>query len=394
MPTPRANNRSKPDAQGATQPSISQPAIHRPRIFVHTTFPAPYRVSVFDGLKSCFDVFVAYEDARDVAHPRNDEWYSRHLGPNAVIASSRGGASVYRSAVRRIQSFDAVLLYEYSTTPALRLMLRCLMKRVPYLINVDGGFVNRNPVKTVVKRFFIRRASACLAGSDSADTYLRKYGARPAQIFRHKFTNLEEQDVRKAIPSPLEKETIRRRLGLPVEATIFLAIGQFIHRKGFDILLQAWRHLDPRATLVIMGGGPEENLYQAIIEEHHLKNVLIRGFGPKKTVFDHYLASDCFVLPTREDVWGLVINEAMACGLPVVTTTRCVAGLELIVPRVNGIIVDVEDREALAKAMDELATNRSLRSAMAVANLSKIADYTIDSVVQSHGEALHYVLAR
>ena len=65
------------------------------------------------------------------------------------------------------------------------------------------------------------------------------------------------------------------------------------------------------------------------------------------------MAADAFVLPTREDIWGLVINEAMAYGLPVVTTDRCNAGLELIKNNVNGYVVHVDDKGELAKKLQK-----------------------------------------
>lgn len=360
---------------------------------MHTIFPAPYRVALFDRLESHFDVFVAFEDTRDAAHDRDDQWYTKYLGPNAVIASSREGAPVYKTAIKNVQSFDAVMVYEYSTAMAMRLMLRCLRQRVPYLINADGAFINRDPLKAAVKRFFVSRASACLAGSASAEDYFREYGAKPTNIVRHEFSNLEDADIRKSVPTAHEKSAIRRKLDLPTEGIVFLAIGQFIHRKGFDLLLQSWSHLDTRATLVMMGGGPEEHRYREIIEENGLQNVLVKGFGPKESVFDHYLASDCFVLPTREDVWGLVINEAMACGLPVITTNHCVAGMELIEQRINGFVVDTEDPEALGQAMGEIAADTALRFAMGSANIAKISSHTIDKVVNSHADTLERVLA-
>lgn len=364
-----------------------------PRLFVHTTFPAPYRVALFDRLKSRYEVLVAYEDARDTAHERDEAWYSEHLGSNAFIARSSEGSRAYKTALRELRSFDAVLVYEYSSTRAMRLMLRCLRMKVPYLINADGAFINKNPLKTAVKRFFISRASACLAGSESAEAYFLQYGAKPLRIFRHKFTNLEDADVRKSVPTALERATLREELSLPSDGVIFLAIGQFIHRKGFDLLLESWRDLSSGgATLVIMGGGPEESRYREIIEKSRLENVLVNGFGPRESVFRHYLASDCFVLPTREDVWGLVVNEAMACGLPVITTDHCVAGRELIDQRINGFVVEVGDTEALRRAMEEIAADPEMRFAMGSSNIAKMSSHTIASAACSHAEAIERVL--
>ena len=88
------------------------------------------------------------------------------------------------------------------------------------------------------------------------------------------------------------------------------------------------------------------------------------------------------MLPTREDIWGLVINEAMAYGLPVITTDRCVAGLELVEDGVNGYIVPVNDAASLAEKM--LCVLNGDMQQMGRRSLEKIQGYTIENMAQTH----------
>ena len=108
------------------------------------------------------------------------------------------------------------------------------------------------------------------------------------------------------------------------------------------------------------------------------------GFKKKEKLADYYKAADLLVLPTESDVWGLVINEAMACGLPIVTTDRCVAGLELVEDGVNGYLVPVDDREALAEKI-RLVLSADYRE-MGVRSLEKIRPYTLENMARSHVE--------
>ena len=96
------------------------------------------------------------------------------------------------------------------------------------------------------------------------------------------------------------------------------------------------------------------------------------------------MASDLFVLPTREDIWGLVINEAMANGLPVVTTDRCIAGRELVANGENGYLVPAEDPDELRKRMREILGDDGLRQRMQKANIGKMQDNTMENIVKSH----------
>ena len=110
----------------------------------------------------------------------------------------------------------------------------------------------------------------------------------------------------------------------------------------------------------------------------NLINIHFVDFMPKKDLANYYKAADIFVLPTREDIWGLVVNEAMSYGLPVVTTNKCVAGSEMIVNGENGYIVPVENSDALKAAMIssfDISAENVLRTAK---------NYSIEEMVQCH----------
>lgn len=104
-------------------------------------------------------------------------------------------------------------------------------------------------------------------------------------------------------------------------------------------------------------------------------------FQKKDRLKKYYMAADLFVLPTREDIWGLVVNEAMACGLGVITTNRCNAGLELIRNRENGYLVAVEDVHALREAMLEALENTE---ALGLCALETIRPYTVETMAADH----------
>ncbi len=97
----------------------------------------------------------------------------------------------------------------------------------------------------------------------------------------------------------------------------------------------------------IIGDEPTTE-YLQIKKDLALSNVHFAGFKTKKELAIYYQAANCTAFPTREDIWGLITNEAMACGLPVVASDRCISALEMIKDGVNGYIVPVEDDETLA----------------------------------------------
>ena len=123
------------------------------------------------------------------------------------------------------------------------------------------------------------------------------------------------------------------------------------------------------------------------VEKNGLTNVHFIDFKAKEELKCFYRAADIFVLPTREDIWGLVINEALANGLPVVTTKRCVAGLELVTNNYNGYIVDVDNSLQLTDAINLAIENSERLSANA---LTSIHNYTIESMAETHEKLLNH----
>ena len=109
----------------------------------------------------------------------------------------------------------------------------------------------------------------------------------------------------------------------------------------------------------------------------------------KEQLADYYQAADIFVLPTRSDVWGLVINEAMSYALPVITTDRCIAGLELIEAEKNGFIVKVDDLDDLTEKILRLVESDELQRKCAEGALATIEKYTIEEMAKCHMEVFN-----
>ena len=248
-------------------------------------------------------------------------------------------------------------------------------------MEVDGGLIRQErKEKYLFKKSLVRKADQWLSSGRYTTEFLVHYGAEKSRIHFYPFSSVFEKDILPAVPSADEKQALKEELGVP-EKRMVLAIGQFIHRKGFDILMHAACSLDKDVGIYIVGGEPTED-YLQMRASLGLDNVHFVGFQKKEALSRYYRAADLFVLPTREDIWGLVINEAMAYGLPVITTDRCVAGLELVEEGVNGSIVPVEDAAALAGKMKEILSSDLEK--MGTASLKKIRAYTIENMAKAH----------
>lgn len=366
------------------------------KVFVLSTFPAPYRIGVFNELNKYVDLTVYFERVFDES--RNPEWFEKNFNDikgGLLLGADDPKKKLKTEIIKLIlkNNFDLVLVYEYSTPTAALLMLICRIMGIPYFINVDGAFIKGNPIKNAVKKIFISGAEACLANGEHAKKYLLKFGAKEEQIFNHNFSSLYTKDIITNVINNETKKSLKRKYNLPENKTA-ISVGQFIYRKGFDILIKAWNEVNSEFNLLIIGGGEMENELKEQIDSFKLTNVNLIGFKHKEELFDYFKACDLFILPTREDIWGLVVNEAMACGLPVLTTDKCIAGLELIENYLNGFIVPVEDSKALAGRINQLLTNDRMIEEMGKRNLEKIRPYTIENVARSHAKVINNVTRR
>lgn len=351
------------------------------KVLIISSFPAPYRVGVFKELAKEYDVDVFFASGSN--ENRNADWFYKNTDFSYSLITSEKGKAQFCKALRNIKGYDCVIPYDPATYPAVKAILLCRLMRIPYFLNCDGAFLTRNRIKDRIKRFLFSGATGCFSSGKSATEYFEYYGVPKKRIIEHKFTSLEGSDILCIPKNQGEKRRLREELEIADRITV-LAIGQFIYRKGFDVLLEAWKMVGKDAQLIIIGGGEQENLYHKIIDDLKLKNVYIIGFKGKDELRKYYDASDIFVLPTREDIWGLVINEAMGRGLPVITTDKCVAGLEMIKEGTNGYIVPSENPIKLAGTITALIESQELRDKMAMNNIELSKGMTISMIGEGH----------
>lgn len=356
------------------------------KIFIQSVFPAPYRTGVFEAMNNNMELFVCFERSED--YNRSPEWFKGNFNFEGVVLNTEEDIKKFKIEIKRLKKYDAVLAYDYSSIHCMKLMVKCLILRIPYYINCDGALDKKGEIwKDQVKRFFIKNAKGCFASGEHAEKYFLKFGAKKENIFKHNFTSLTKQDI---LLSPIckeEKLLIRKRLNLDINKKIVVSVGQFTYRKGYDVLIKAWKNIkSENCILYIIGGGEDKQKYISMIEEEGIENIVILDYKEKDEIFEYYKAADIFVLPTREDIWGLVINEAMACGLPIITTDKCVAGVELLE---ESYIISTEDSVILSEKIRTLLDNEEERKRLAINNLNRIKQYTMENVAKAHYEALN-----
>ena len=365
------------------------------KILFLTNYPVPYRIDFFNELGKLCDLTVLFEQRPGEVSDREQIGITAafQLFKGEFLHGPRIKLGCYYlnfdalSWVIKANQYDVVIFGIYSSpTQAMMITLMKLLRQI-YVLNSDGGFIKDDRfVAKQIKHFLIRNATLYLASGESTKRYLEHYGADPERVRVYPFTSLKEKDVMKEPASKERIAMLRKQYGIP-EKLVVLGVGQFIKRKGWDVLLEAAQALSSDTGVYIVGGNENEE-YLQLINRYGLQSVHFLPFMGKEELSNYYTLSDLFVLPTREDIWGLVINEAMAHGLPVITTKSCLAGLELVEDGVNGYLVDRDDVTALADRMNTLLWNEGLRVQMSENNRKKIKAYTVEKMAAVTAEIL------
>lgn len=162
-----------------------------------------------------------------------------------------------------------------------------------------------------------------------------------------------------------------------------LAVGRLVRAKGFDVLIRAWSHIStthPQWRLHILGDGDERQNLETIVREQHISHS-VRFLENHRNVEDAYAVASIFCLSSRYEGFGLVLLEAMAFGLPVVSTD-CEAGpRELLRDRINALVAPVDDPYVLSRRLTELMDDHELARTLGRQARKDAWHYRIDVIV-------------
>lgn len=357
------------------------------KILFYTNIPSPYRVDFFNELGKYCELTVLFESTHSTE--RDELWKQYHFD-NFEGIIMRGKRTAVDMAFcpeiighLRARKYDEIVITIMASLTSILAVNWLRLHHIPYIYEGDGGFVHsENRLKYLVKKNVISHAKYCFSTSSAFDEYCKNYGASSEKTYKYPFTSVWEKDVLEKPLSGSDKQTLRTQYGIP-EQHMLISVGQMIHRKGFDILLRAAEVLDKSWGIYLVGGQPSEELRDLVVQLS-LKNVHFVDFMPKEKLWKYYQAADLFVLPTRDDPWGLVVNEAMANALPVITTTRCIAGLEMVENGANGFLYEPEDVDQLKGVLTEVSNGSLNLAKMADVALQTAKKYTIEEMVKAH----------
>jgi glycosyltransferase involved in cell wall biosynthesis len=212
------------------------------------------------------------------------------------------------------------------------------------------------------RQWYLAHATAFLSTGAKGRRALLEAGVAPDRVFEIPFV-VDADGIHRAIAVE-NREAIRRRLGIDATHRLLLFVGQMIRRKGVDLLIEAVAGLQDeerrRLRLLLIGDGADKSAFEAAVEVAGLRRQF--QFLPNLDISvlpPYWAASDALVLPSRFDAWGVVVDEALTAGLPVIGSDACGAVVDRITPERNGWVFPSEDVAGLRQAIAGLVTRET-----------------------------------
>jgi 1,2-diacylglycerol 3-alpha-glucosyltransferase len=229
-----------------------------------------------------------------------------------------------------------------------------------------------------LKRYFVSSCHAFVVPGKSSFAYLRTLGASDQLIFTA--PNAVDNDffATQAEKTRNSESEFRARLKLPQR--FILSVGRLVAEKGVFDLLEAYAKLESRVRsevgLVFAGDGVSKKELEEQAKRITPGTVCFPGFAQREDLAGYYALAEFLVLPTHSDPWGLVVNEAMACGLPIIVSSVAGCVADLVEDGWNGYVVPPRDMEKLSVAINSLVLQPDLKREMSAHSLERIRDYS------------------
>jgi len=359
--------------------------------------PTPYRSPLLDRVAACDDVeLTVIYAARSVA----GRTWTVDLQHRAVFLDGlrvpgvqgilRHDYPVTPGILRALRDAkpDCVVVSGWSTFAAQAAVAWCRARRVPYVLLVESHDDGPKPAwrrrvkETVVPPVVKGAASVLVTGSLARDSVVA-LGAAPARVRVFANTIDVAGYAGRAAALAERRGELRDALGLSEGQTVVVTVGRLAPEKGIDTLLRAvGRARDERVAAVVVGDGPERARLEQLACELGIE-ARFTGDRPWETVIEAYTAADVFALLSEREPWAVVVNEAAACGLPLVLSDRVGAARDLLRDGENGVLVPAGNVEAAAAAFWRLAADPDLRGHMGERSRELVAGYGYEPFVEN-----------
>ncbi len=346
------------------------------KVLYLTNIEVPYRVRAFNELAKHCDLTVVYE--RKKSTNRDGKWAGSEK-PNYNIKYLEGikvgneGSFSLKLLKEIFSGYDEIIVGCYNSPVQMAAIILMRLFRKPYILNVDGEvFLGDKGIKSKLKKFFLSGASKYLAAGEKSADSLRIF-VKEKEVIPYYFSSLYESEL-------FENKAVAAKAG---RKDTVLVVGQYFDYKGMDIALEVARR-DKAHKYKFVGTGIRT---EDFIKDNNIcdENIEVIPFLQKSELEEEYRSCRMLLLPSRQECWGLVVNEAASFGTPIISTWGSGAAVEFLSDEYPQYLAEPENPDSLLCSIEKLRESDSISYSEYL--IKKSESYSIEASVKAHVKA-------
>ena len=381
----------------------------KPKILIaHEILWSHYAGSVFSSLynlckKNDFD-FLVVDFAKTSNKRKNlgDIDLSIHKYPYKILFKENFEEihwyKKFYYLLKEINTFrpSVVIMGGYNNAPMILAAFLNKLLRIKTILATDTTIYDRkrNWIKEILKKIILKSFDYAFCVGTPQINYIKSLGFKTNNIFMASCYAVDEKKIKATYLNSTEDRENKLKL-FGFQKKNFIYVGRLSKEKNIDILLNAFNNIKDKGKdwgLIIVGDGPYRESLENIVRKEKIKDVFFTGGKSWTDVPIYYALSDVFILPSISEPWGLVVNEAMICGLPIIISSRVGASFDLIKDGVNGFIFDPFNAKELTELMLRFVNEDVDKSLMGKESKEIIKEFTVEKFALNMFNSLKIIL--
>ena len=373
----------------------------RKNIAIISTHPIQYQVPLFKKLNSskiCVDVFYASKQnlssrKKDLEFNVNFKWdidllngYNKFFSLNQKNQIDSWKLSFnYLEQKLKKKNYDAILIFGWNNLLYWKSFFIAKKHKIPIILRVETNLKSqtsfiKSKIKFLILKILFKHIDYFLFIGKLNKKFYKYLNVPNKKLFPGPY--FVDNDFFKK--KTLLNSSIKKKLNLN-NKKICLFVGKFIERKNpiEYIKLAKIFNTNPTIHFLMVGDGFLKSDCKKYIKHNRINNITILGFKNQSELRQIYQISNLLILPSKYETWGLVINEAMACGIPVITTNKSGASYDLIKNDLTGYIYEFGNIDDLKNKVELVLNNKKNTLKMQNYIKKKVSYYSIDKTIES-----------
>ena len=298
----------------------------------------------------------------------------------------------------RESRYDAIIIFGYGWFISWFAWASALFLKIPIIFRGETNLLRLNRQKGLkrrakehILRIFFSKCECFLPIGKLNGEYFKYFGIDEKKLFSCPYAVDNDFFTKEKGFYQDKAGEIKSFYKIPVDKIVILFAGKFLSKKCPLDLLEAYKRMTNRqsCTLVFVGDGPLSQDMSRFVSENNLRNVYFLGFLNQTEITKIYSITDVFVFPSDFEPFGLVLNEVMCFGIPVIISDQVSAGYDLV--RDNGFTYPAGDITKLTDLLDRMVGDADLRCRMGKRSSEIIAEWSYDQDVRGILDGLNFV---